>query len=186
MLKKEFFNISNLLSILRVILLFPVCYLIIYKFEERNTLIILFLILMYITDLLDGYFARKLDQVTETGKIIDPLADKISVIGITTILAFTGRFPIWFFIVIIIRDLLILGGGIYLKRKHGLTLMSNWQGKITVFGIGVVILFTIINSEPFRTLNGFLILITLILIIYSSFIYFIRFTKTIGEKNGTK
>lgn len=185
-LKKELFNISNLLSILRVILLFPVCYLIIYQFEERNTLIILLLILMYITDLLDGYLARKLNQITETGKIIDPLADKISVIGITTILAFAGRVPLWFFVIIILRDISILAGGIYLKKKYDLTLMSNWQGKVTVFFIGLVILNTILNLKISLLINNFLVLAALVLIVYSSFIYFIRFKQTIGEKNGTK
>ncbi|CAN5439192.1 CDP-alcohol phosphatidyltransferase family protein [soil metagenome] len=184
MLKKDLFNISNLLSILRVILLFPVCYLIIYEFDDRNTLIISILILMYITDLLDGFLARKLNQVTESGKVLDPLADKISMVVIATILAATGRIPLWFYIVIVLRDLVILAGGIYLKNKRNITLMSNIPGKLAVFSIGLVILFTIFNTELLRSINSYLILVSLILIIYSSYIYFIRFYKTIGEKNG--
>ena len=141
---------------------------------------------MYITDLLDGYLARKLDQVTETGKIIDPLADKIAVIGITVILFASGRIPAWFFFIIILRDVVILSGGIYLNRKYNLTLMSNYPGKIAVFSIGLFILLTIINTEAAKFINSFLIYISLLLILYSSYLYFYRFTKTIGGKNGKR
>jgi len=73
---KELFLIPNILSILRLILLLPLCYLILYKFETQKSVIIFIMILMYITDLSDGYIARKFNQISETGKILDPLADR--------------------------------------------------------------------------------------------------------------
>lgn len=136
---------------------------------------------MYITDILDGFVARKFNQVSETGKIIDPLADKIAVVSIFIALFIKGLVPVWFFITVILRDVLILYFGLRLKKKTGLTLMSNMPGKIAVFGIGLVILLTIIKYELLNPYLSFLYYIVTILIVYSSSLYFFRYKQTIGE-----
>ena len=61
-------------------------------FESENTLIIILVLCMYFSDLLDGFLARRLKQVSEFGKIIDPLADKISVILISPYFYTSGKF----------------------------------------------------------------------------------------------
>ncbi len=142
---------------------------------------------MYISDLLDGFFARKFNQVTEVGKIIDPLADKIAVVGIAIILFAEGRIETWFFIVVIARDLLIVIFGLYLKSKNKIVLMSNYPGKMAVFSIGIVLLLTVFNYNNFELLQkviSYLYYISVILIIYSLYLYFTRFYKITGEKNN--
>ena len=116
---------------------------------------------MYFSDLLDGYLARKLDQVSEFGKIIDPLADKISVISISLILAYLNKIPLWFFLIVVIRDVLIFSFGIYLDKKKDIRLMSNFPGKIAVFSIGLIILFAIIDSAFLLKINSYLYFISL-------------------------
>ena len=185
-MSKEIFYIPNLLSIFRIILIIPVGYLLIYQFEKSNTIVIFLLLLMYVTDLSDGYIARRLNQVTDFGKIIDPLADKISVVIIALIIYFKGLIPTWFLLIVILRDLLILSFGIYLKIKNKITLMSNYPGKLAVFSIGLILLFSIINSELLLKINSFLYYISTTLILFSSYLYLIRFFKIIGEKNHGK
>ncbi|MBL7128050.1 MAG: CDP-alcohol phosphatidyltransferase family protein [Ignavibacteria bacterium] len=185
-MSKEIFYIPNLLSIFRIILIIPVGYLLIYRFEKSNTIVIFLLFLMYVTDLSDGYIARRLNQVTDIGKIIDPLADKISVVIIALIIYFKGLIPTWFILIVILRDLLILSFGIYLKNKKKITLMSNYPGKLAVFSIGLILLFAIINSELLSEINSFLYYISTTLILFSSYLYLIRFFKIIGEKNHGK
>lgn len=181
---KEIFYISNLISLLRIVLLFPVSYLLLNDFTGQNTLIIILVLCMYLSDLLDGYLARRLDQVSELGKIIDPLADKISVIVISLILLYLDKIPLWFVLIVVLRDLLILGFGMYLNKKKNIRLMSNYPGKIAVFSIGVIILFAVINNSLLLKLNSFLYFISLILIFYSSFLYFKRFKKSLDPENG--
>jgi CDP-diacylglycerol--glycerol-3-phosphate 3-phosphatidyltransferase len=176
---KEFFYISNLLSVFRIILIIPLSYLFFSDFEQNKYLILGVLILMYITDLLDGYLARKLNQVSELGKIIDPLADKL-VVGIVAIMMFMkGLIPLWFILFIILRDLLILGFGLYLKSKKKIVLMSNYPGKIAVLIIGLALTFSIFkDSELLRNISSLLYYISTILIVYSSYLYYKRFKQT--------
>lgn len=136
---------------------------------------------MYFSDLLDGYLARKLNQVSEFGKIIDPLADKISVIVISLILLYLDRIPLWFVMIVVLRDLFIFGFGMYLDKKKDIRLMSNYPGKLAVFSIGVIILFAIINSPSLKELSYYLYFFSLALIFYSSILYFIRFKENISE-----
>lgn len=136
---------------------------------------------MYFSDLLDGYLARRFDQVSEFGKIIDPLADKISVIAISLILLYMGKIPLWFVLIVVLRDLLIMMFGIYLNKKRDIRLMSNYPGKLAVFSIGLVILFAIINSPVLNELSKYLYFISLALIFYSSYLYFKRFRETVNN-----
>ncbi|MEO8448084.1 MAG: CDP-alcohol phosphatidyltransferase family protein [bacterium] len=182
-IKKEFFYISNLISIFRILLLIPVCYLLLTDFETKNTLIIILVLCMYLSDLLDGFLARKLNQVSEFGKIIDPLADKIAVIAIAIVLLFLQKIPLWFVAIIVIRDIGIFLFGLYLNNKKDIRLMSNYPGKLAVFSIGLVLLFSIINNSALAAINNYLYYISIALIFYSSYLYYIRFRKTVKEKN---
>ena len=184
---KEIFLIPNILSLTRILLLFPTGYLLMHENGENNVIIIVLLILMYITDLLDGYLARKFNMISELGKTIDPLADKICITVLVLIICFQNRIPIWFVSIVIIRDLLILIFGLYLKIKKKTVLMSNYPGKIAVLSIGIILLISIINNnntELFNYISSLLYSISLLLIVYSSIMYFIRFKQNIGEKNN--
>lgn len=180
-INKEIFYVSNLISIFRIILLIPVCYLLLTGFESENTLIIILVLCMYFSDLLDGYLARKLGQVSELGKIIDPLADKISVITISVILLYLGKIPLWFVLIVVLRDVIIMLFGIYLDKKKDIRLMSNYPGKIAVFSIGLIILFAVINNSVLKQISNYLYFVSLAMIFYSSYLYFKRFRETVKK-----
>ena len=184
MLNKEFFYISNQISYIRIILVIPVIYFLINQNHNNTNIIAALLIAMYLSDLLDGYLARKLNQVSELGKIIDPLADKIAVVSIAIILFMQGRLETWFFVVVVARDVMILVFGIYLKSKNKVVLMSNYPGKLAVFSIGIIVLLAVFNYENYELLQkviSYLYYISVFLIIYSLYLYFRRFYKIIGE-----
>jgi CDP-diacylglycerol--glycerol-3-phosphate 3-phosphatidyltransferase len=85
----------------------------------------------WLSDGLDGIAARRLHQVSELGKILDPVADKIFVLGLLIILTAIRGFPVWLLIMFIPRDLAILGGGLYLIRRRRTVEQSGLWGKIT-------------------------------------------------------
>jgi cardiolipin synthase (CMP-forming) len=137
------------------------------------------MILMYITDLLDGYLARKLNQISELGKIIDPLADKIAVGAIAIMMFFNGLIPLWFILIVVMRDVLILIFGLILQRKKKIVLMSNYPGKIAVLTIGIALVFSFFkDTELLSILSSLLYYISTLLIVYSSFLYYKRFNQT--------
>jgi len=109
-----FFTISNIISFFRLLLTIPMSY---FLMNQMNTEALLLGILAVLTDLADGYIARKMNQISEYGKIIDPIADKVFV-GVSALcLVARGSLPIWFVVAIIARDVIILLGGFYAKSK---------------------------------------------------------------------
>ncbi len=150
-IKKNIFkgvlNLPNSLSFFRLLLSIPFYFSLIHLHENiiyRYTVFGLIL-LAFITDILDGYFARKFNIVTEFGKIIDPLADKVLVILIVVLLYALDEIPGIYFWIVVGRDVIIFLGGIFVSVKIGKVLSSNLIGKVTVLSIGFFIL-TIIGG----------------------------------------
>ena len=87
-----------------------------------------------ITDALDGYFARKHDQVTEQGRFLDPLADKILILSALISLAVLEIIPFWMVGLIIFRDLFITGLRVVMNNKGFQMVTSNIAKAKTSFG----------------------------------------------------
>ncbi|MBZ0204195.1 MAG: CDP-alcohol phosphatidyltransferase family protein [Ignavibacteria bacterium] len=139
-MKKEIFYISNLISLSRFLLLGVAAY---FLLEKNYLFSCIMIFLIWVSDLLDGYIARRRGEISEFGKIIDPLADKVSIIVIVVILLIQKIIPPWFVIITVSRDALILAGGLYLNAKKNIVLQSNWLGKMAVFTIGLTLFLSI-------------------------------------------
>lgn len=176
--KKEMFNTSNLLSLLRLLLAIP--FIILFEYWNQpgiNQVIIFLVIFASITDILDGYFARKLNQITEFGKIIDPLADKIAMASVLIGILSNELLPFYYFVLIIFRDLLILLGGIFIAKKTGIVLPSNAVGKVTVMIIGIVILLTLLGISPNNLFFNIIYYLSIFMIFLSLIVYIERGIK---------
>jgi CDP-diacylglycerol--glycerol-3-phosphate 3-phosphatidyltransferase len=170
---KDLLKTSNLISILRILLVFPTAYYLSQINDDNSyrVIVILFFTGAYITDLLDGFLARKLNQITEFGKIIDPLADNIFVTMIVLQLFWMEEIPAFYFWIIILRDVIIFVGGIFVSRIIGKVLPSNLLGKITVASIAAFLLSVVGGAQ-----NG-------IPWLYNGFLYlsiFLSFASVIG------
>ncbi len=130
-------NISNSLSLMRIILTLPTVYLL-YTGHVIPAIIVG--TLAGITDFFDGYYARKLNQITDLGKMLDPIADKAFIGLIALTMLIIDLLPLWFFIIVFARDLLILIGGLYVKNKYKIVMASNFEGKATFVMIIAVVL----------------------------------------------
>lgn len=192
-MKKEIFYISNLISLSRFLLLGITVY---YLMQMDFPMGMIFIALIWISDLLDGYFARSRNEISELGKIIDPLADKVSVIVIVLVLMILNIIPLWYVVITIFRDVVILAGGIYLNSKKNIVLQSNWLGKIAVFTIGLTLFLGIlVNSAKLGQLGTFfsyhtefmellytiILLLSITMMIISIYSYFNRFLTIIKK-----
>ena len=127
-----------------------------------------------ITDILDGYLARKLNQITEFGKVIDPLADKVLIAFVVINLFLLEEIPEYYFYLIVGRDLLILVGGIIVSKKIGKVLPSDYLGKATVLSISFVLLMILLNISEVSLPYLILYYMSIILIFASLINYFVK------------
>lgn len=139
-----FNTVSNYISLFRIVLCFPLAFTLYYGYPYWAIGIALF---GAFTDFLDGYFARKLNQISEWGKILDPLGDKLMIGTGAVMLLVLEIMPLWFGIIIVARDVLIFLGGIYARKKLGYVIPSNWTGKITVNVVSLVIFGLILENK---------------------------------------
>lgn len=180
---KEIFTISNLLSLVRLFIAIPL-WILLTDYETNRNLIIIIGLFAALTDFLDGFLARKLNQITEFGKIIDPLADKIIVGAVVIKLFYVGLIPSYYFYLIIGRDIIIFLTGIYISNKLGKVLPSNMLGKITVFVIAIVLIMLIGGYNLSNTIFKLLYLASIILIFASFVAYGIRAIEFINQKKN--
>ena len=175
---------SNFLSMLRLLLALPLWFLFDY-IDNPHTRLIIFAVCIFaaVTDILDGYIARKYNQVTEFGKIIDPLADKIAVGAIIIKLFILSEISIYYFIMILARDIFIFIGGIYVANRIGKVLPSNILGKMTVINISLVILLIVAGIEKGSYLFLSLYYLSIVLIVVSFIAYVIRAKEFLKRKN---
>jgi len=179
---------SNMLSTFRVFLVIPIIFLIL-NFNEAysyRVYAVLLMVLGVITDLLDGYLARKYNEITEFGKIIDPFADKVNIVAIIILLYYMDELPAYYFWIIVLRDVIIFTGGIIVSNIVGKVLPSNLLGKITVLSIGFFIIATVLDLRSITWLYESLKYLSLVLSVGSVIGYAIRGVELVKwKKNET-
>ena len=131
-------TVPNILSVARIILL-PIVLLLLFK--RQNAAAVAVMAVSWTTDALDGYFARKLNQVSNLGRVLDHLVDKVWVGSVLVTLVFIRNLPLFLAAAVILRDLLILAGSGVIMKLRGLFVQSDVVGKITGFAFALMIVF---------------------------------------------
>ncbi|MBN1302654.1 MAG: CDP-alcohol phosphatidyltransferase family protein [Melioribacteraceae bacterium] len=127
---KELFNLPNSLSLLRIVLSVPLAYLLMESAGRVTPSIIILAIIVIATDYLDGYFSRKLNQVTDLGKALDPIADKIGMGIVLVAIVVYYNFPLTLVALLIYRDILIMVFGLIINKRTNITVSANFWGKL--------------------------------------------------------
>ena len=123
-------NLPNKLTLMRVIMVPPFVLFLLGDFGVTGDIIALVLFLAAsFTDFLDGYIARKYHLVTNFGKFMDPLADKLLVGSAAICLTAIGRIPAWAVVILIGREFVISGFRL-IAAERGLVIAAGWLGKI--------------------------------------------------------
>lgn len=130
--KKELFSIPNILCYFRILLV-PVFVYVYFVVEVGGNHLISAIILFVssISDFLDGFIARKFNMITELGKFIDPVADKLTQIVVAVVLMYTYPAYVWLVTIIVLKDGMLLFAGWYIFKKTGRHLaQAELPGKI--------------------------------------------------------
>jgi cardiolipin synthase (CMP-forming) len=103
-------QIPNLICVLRIALVWPIANAL---FADRYVLALVLVTVAGISDGLDGYLAKRFDWRSRIGGLLDPLADKLLLVATFVVLTSTGLVPLWLTAVVIVRDLVIVSGGLF-------------------------------------------------------------------------
>ena len=170
-------NLPNKLTILRVIMIpFFVFFMLAPYFEGYGNYIeVAIFIVASFTDFLDGYLARRDNLVTNFGKFMDPLADKLLVCAALICLVETGQLASWIVIVIISREFIISGFRL-IASDNGVVIAASYWGKFkTVFQMIMVILLIINIPNPiYQIIATVVTYIALILTVVSLVDYVVK------------
>lgn len=167
----KFWTLPNVLSLARIVIVIPVTWLIVV---DGPLLWILGLVLLAITtDYFDGRVARWSHTVSEWGKVLDPFADKIGGGMVVAALTYIGTLPLWFFVMILSRDLAIMLGGVLLRWKTGEIVASIFSGKIAVTAIAITVLAALLKADP--SILSFCVYVSTGLLTWSYLRYAVRF-----------
>jgi cardiolipin synthase len=173
----ELFQIPNLMSLARVFLAPLIWYFLWLDTNTATALAALTIIVAGITDGLDGYLARRMNRVTGLGIALDPICDKVFAIILAVGLILFRSFPLWLALAIVVRDLMILAGGLYLKRGRELQLPSNLTGKWAFAAIAVLLGAYVIRFQFSIALMTPLVLIMLVASLVSYGMVFANVSK---------
>ena len=167
----RFVTIPNLLSIFRILLIIPIAY---YVWHNNLKLVLILIIIGIVTDYLDGIVARRFNQISEWGKILDPLADKLAIGTLLIVLHLKQEVPLWLVILVVGRDFLILVAGLFVAKKYRMITTSNFIGKCTANILTAMVIAYIFRIEILKTIFT---LLAVLFVALSSLLYFINFIK---------
>lgn len=109
-------QIPNILTLLRLVLTVPIAWLLL---QEQYALALLWFALAGASDGLDGFLARRFGWISRFGSIVDPLADKLLLVTSYVCLTLVGELPVWLTAVVLLRDLLLVAGGLLFHQLIG-------------------------------------------------------------------
>ena len=176
-------NLPNKLTVLRICMIPFFFFFLLYEGGASRNMRILADILFIaasLTDLLDGKIARKYNLVTNFGKFMDPLADKLLVCSALICLIELGQLPAWVVIIIISREFIISGFRL-VAADNGIVIAASYWGKFkTVFQMTAVILL-IFNIPSLALLTNIVLAVAVVLTVVSLADYIVKNRKVLTE-----
>lgn len=179
---KKNMSVPNIISLLRIIIIIPF----VSSFmQDKYVLAGALLVLSGFSDMLDGMIARKYNQITPLGKMLDPTADKLTLMAVMVCvgLKLPKIFP--FMIILVIKEVLMLIAGLILIRKNQSPPSAKWYGKLAtvVFYVSVILIIALkaLWGVDYEYANLILMVITAVCMIYALFKYFEIFISMIKD-----
>lgn len=174
-------NIANKITLVRIFLVPVFVLFMLTDFTEYNGLIaFIVFVIATITDKIDGTIARKKNLVTDFGKFLDPIADKLLVCSALICLTADGTIPAWITIVIIGREFIISAFRL-VCADTGKTVAASWWGKSKTIAQMVTIIVLLMNIPQLAVVETVLIYISLVLTVVSLVDYFVKNINVLKE-----
>lgn len=136
-------HIPNALTIIRFLL---IPFIVLFIFSRNYILAFVFFTLSGITDIADGFIARKFNLISNFGKLMDPLADKLTQIATLTTLVITNIIPVWILVIVLLKEFIMIVGASFLYGKD-VVVYSRWYGKLATVLFYLAIVASLISKQ---------------------------------------
>lgn len=146
-------HLPNILTIMRLFLVPIFAFLYFSDMANAHFYALAIFILAGITDLLDGYIARKYDLISVVGTVLDPLADKLMLLTALLCLTVDGIMPLWAMAIVLVKELLMITGGLVVYfRKEKSVIPANKFGKLATLLFTLAVFFMIVQPGAWYTM----------------------------------
>ena len=181
--KKDILTIPNLLSLVRLLLIPVIIWL--YIGCEDNLAAITVIALSGLTDIIDGRIARRYNMVSDFGKILDPVADKLTQLSLIVCLTLRHQWMRWLVVLFTVKECVMAILGFVSIRKKQLVNSAQWHGKLTTAVLyGTMIFLILFPGLPLPAVKVIIVLCSLVMLL--SLVLYARFYFSIfKDKNGT-
>lgn len=168
-----FKHIPNILTVIRFFIIPLIIY---YLVKDQYLAAFIALTISGFTDVLDGTIARKFNLITNFGKLIDPLADKVTQLAILCTLVVKGIIPLWILVIVLLKEAMMVSGASFLYGKD-LVVSSKWYGKAStvLFYLAITVSLLIRQFSLNLSFDIILYYLALIMTIFSLVMYFREF-----------
>lgn len=162
---------ANKLTMLRVFLI-PVFLIVLYwEFPGHRWAALVIFVLASVTDMIDGYVARHFNQITDFGKFMDPLADKVLVMAAMLWFVEVGRMPAWALLIVVVREFAVTALRL-VAVEGGRVIAAGWSGKVKT--ASTMVCLVLMLALQFPVLDWVCVAVILVTTVYSGVEYFIK------------
>lgn len=170
---EKIITIPNILSILRIILIPIIAWL--YYFEMKYTLAVCVVALSALTDIVDGYIARHFNMTTNVGRILDPIADKLTQAAIIICLVFKFKTMAVLLGVLVIKEIVLGVMGLIVLKATGIVNNSKWYGKLCTGVLYAVFVLHMLIPGMSDKWSFLLVALCIFLLLLSLIMYALRY-----------
>lgn len=181
--QKKIFTIPNLLSMLRLCMIPVIVWL--YTQKQDYPLTTCVLILSAVTDIVDGIIARKWGMVSDFGKILDPVADKLT--QFVTLLCLFSRFPYMLIpaVLLVVKELFAAVTGLLTIRRTGTVMSAQWHGKTATVSLYAMMMLHLVCYNMAPAVSYILVGVCTGIMLLSAVLYGIRNIRVLARKGGS-
>ncbi|MBQ9781969.1 MAG: CDP-alcohol phosphatidyltransferase family protein [Clostridia bacterium] len=165
---KEIFTIPNILSMFRIIL---IPFIIVAYFSNADVTCAILIVISALTDVVDGFIARRFNMISALGKALDPLADKLTLAFVLLCISIEFPHTIPLLVIFVVKEVLMGIEGLYIVKYTGTTYSAKWYGKISTVLMYATIMLFILFPDLDTTIEIVLIVLNILIIITSFILY---------------
>lgn len=175
--------IPNCITVFRLMLVFVFIYLFISDFENKSLYCVVTFVISGISDVLDGFLARKYKLESDFGKLMDPLADKLMQVTVAVCVATIERSLIWVPVFLILKELAMILGAAKLLKKDHIVVKANIFGKIASVMYFAVFLVLMLFNNLSPLIKQFLCISFVVVSIFAFINYINAYSEVYKKKN---